>query len=113
MLRSVAVILSALALSAGAQETSMPEEEEEKPAPNAPAPAAEGAESPTVLASIETVAGLRSPPPLSAPAARSDAGIDVGRDALQAVGDCGLEDAIFENKALPVAVRIYGPAEMA
>jgi hypothetical protein len=108
-MRSLAVTLALVAMTAEAQNSLSPEGED-KPVP---AQKAQGEKSEALLASIEPVAGQRPQFPPTAPPPRSDAGTDAGGDVLQVLGDCGLEDAIFKNKALPVAVRIYGPAEIA
>jgi hypothetical protein len=112
MLRSLGVIALAVTMSAQAEDTSSSPDGGDKPAP-AQAAEAEGEQTEALLASTEPVGNRRLlPRPITLPA-RPDAGSDAGGDSLQVAGDCGLEDAIFKNKALPVAVRIYGPAEIA
>lgn len=108
MLRSIAVIVSVLvAMSAQAQDASTPEGEE-KPAPNAPAPAAEGEESQAVVASIEPAGSQRPLLPQPAPAARSDAGIEAELPREQPT-DCGMQDSMLGDQDPSVAVRSRQP----
>jgi hypothetical protein len=93
MLRSLAVLVSALvAVSAQAQDASTPKVEE-KPALAAPSP--EGEQSPVVL----TPRGPVAPP------AKLDAEVDASTH--EEPDKCGIEQSLYDGKDVPVGARSY------
>jgi len=106
VLRNLVVLMSALvAMSSQAQDASTPVDEAK---PTSVAPPAEGEQSAVVLAStaqpVESDRPLSSP---SAPAAKPVAGVDASARAEP--DDCGMEQSLFDQKDVPVGLRIYPP----
>src|SRR5512140_236551 len=112
VLRNLAVLISALVtMSAQAQDASTPVVEK-KPTSVAPS-LAEGEQSAIVVASQKPpVESGRPLPPLSAPPAKPDAGVDAS--AREEPDDCGMEQSLFDQDDVPMGIRSYAlPAAVA
>ncbi len=104
VLRNLAVLISALVtMSAQAQDASTPVVEKK---PTSVAPPAEGEQSAIDVATLRPPMESGRPlPPLSAPPAKPDAGVDAS--ARQEPDDCGMEQSLFDQDDVPVGIRFY------